>query len=131
MCGLSRAGKTTYAKALAEETGAELICLDDEVFYHPDKGYMVVDIMIYDRIRQLLSAGKDVIYDSMALCRGEREFILRGCCVEGCRTVCVFVDTPYEIIKARGGIIPAAALHPPTKDEDFDEIKIINQGVSA
>lgn len=122
MCGLSRAGKTTFAKALAAKTGAELVSLDDEMMLHPGRDLFWVDGGAYAKVRRALEAGKDAIYDSMALCRGERELILRHCTAHGCRTICVFVDTDYEVIKQRGGVIPFDALKPPKPDEGFGEL---------
>lgn len=122
ICGLSRAGKTTFAKALTEKTGAELVSLDDEMMLHPGRDLFWVDGGAYAKVRQCLEDGKDAIYDSMALCRGERELILRHCTVHGCRTICVFVDTPREVIEERGGVIPYDALKPPKPDEGFNEL---------
>ena len=127
MCGLSRAGKTTFAKDLAAMTGAELVCLDDEMRHHPGRSFFEADDVAYGKVKRLLSDGKDTIYDSMSLCRGERELILRNCRVDGCRTICVFIDTPEETIRERGGVIPYSALKPPKPEEDFDEIWTIRR----
>ena len=126
MCGLSRAGKTTYAQKLAEETGAVLVCRDDELYFNQSMGFFAAELIAQQKVHELLKNGKSVIYDSMALVPGERQMILNRCRTQDCKTVCVFVNTPREVIEQRGGRIPYEALIPPTDNEGFDEIIVIN-----
>ena len=124
MCGLSRAGKTTKAKALEAETGAFRISIDDWRFAlrHVCWGREADEIAL-EYAGELLRHGFDVIYDEMNLSSDERRRILRGC--GAAKKICIFMDTPVEVIRQRGGGHGIGHFREPVENEGFDEIRRI------
>lgn len=128
MCGLSRAGKSTKAKEIALETGAEIVALDDEIFNRRfEMDFWKVQPIAIEKVRNILLDGKSVIYDSMALTIRERKEILDKCRIPKIRIICIFMDTTIEIIKKRRGCLSESDIQPPSIDEGFDEIWIYKQ----
>ena len=127
LCGLSRAGKTTYGKKLAAETDAELISFDDYQYLAFE--YMPPDMerVVLEKVRDELRSGKDVIYDSMNLRAETRKHILTACQTDGCKCVCVCINTPLDIIAKRGKVMFADSFELPSLDEGFDEVRIIQE----
>lgn len=134
MCGVPNAGKTTKATALAEETGATRISVDDYRHYirYDGKPMTVIDAALTDA-REALERGEDVIFDNVNSNAHARRHVLDMCRMDGLRTVCIYMDTPVETCLERAhGSWPAAfyahKVTRPTEDEGFDEIIICTDG---
>lgn len=133
ICGLPGAGKTTLARTMSSENGTAVVgydeCLTECVplllknqMRHAD----VINVVI-EKIREILVAGKDVIYDAVNTNVKKRKKVLDAVQdISGIEIACIYVDTPLDICITRGGKPIAQAFarsfEPPTEDEGFDEI---------
>lgn len=113
LTGLPGSGKSTYAVALAERTGAAHVDMDDAVHA---AGLSLVDYearfalqpSVEATIAPLLTAGVSVIAEFGSWTREERDRLRRLADGTGARTELHWVDTPLEICRervlARGGL---------------------------
>ncbi len=81
MCGLSGAGKTTFAKKYAEENGLRYLCVDE--FYRKLNGteldrsnFFDVWISFFQEIHRCETEDIDILIDTDNLTRGQREQFL-------------------------------------------------------
>ena len=112
ICGMSRAGKTTYSKQFED-----VIHLD----------YCGGIITCYDRASEKVSnANGDVIIEGVYNTVERRKALLSAFNGEGKR-VCVWLNTELETIASRtfDHIPKPTYFEPPTLDEGWDEIIII------
>ena len=111
ICGRSRAGKTTYAKRY------------DNVIHLDSHGRLSQS---YPRVLTKLGDGDVVvegIYDTAEL----RTELLNAYKGQGKR-VCIWLDTPLDVIKSRFFHVPSKhpyPFEPPTYSEGWDEIIVI------
>lgn len=130
MCGVPGSGKTTHSKRMAEEHGLERFSFDEmrcfrlEEFMRP----------ALESIRE----GKSVILDSTNLRVNVRRKVLQAVAGIPCKKIAVYMDTPLEECIRRNAnrearlqdcIIESThrSLQPPTLDEGWDEIIIIDE----
>lgn len=113
ICGRSRAGKTTYAKKY------------DNVIHLDSYG---MPPQSYPRVLTKLGDGDVVvegIYDTAEL----RTELLNAYKGQGKR-VCIWLDTPLDVIKGRFFHVPSKhpyPFEPPTYSEGWDEIIVIGE----
>ena len=113
ICGRSRSGKTTYAKQF------------DKVLHLDAFGIMPKN---YDKVLKIVAdiddgLVVDGVYDTSEL-RTDLLKAYKG----GGRKVCIWLDTPLDVIESRFVVIPSKhpyPFEPPTLDEGWDEIIII------
>ena len=102
MCGLPAGGKTTYAKKLAEETGALLLSSDDireEFNYDPsskEDHKKVFSIMESETLKALKN-NLSVIYDATNIHRKNRMNFLDKLQCLGVFMVCTIMAKPYDL----------------------------------
>ncbi len=110
MCGVGFSGKSTLAKQISEHTGAVLVS-QDALFFEKEKElnldqdsddqWRMLLEMCKERIRQYLSEGKSVAYDSTNTRFEHREEIRKVAKLLGVPTKVIFLDTPIEVQKER------------------------------
>ena len=106
LTGLPGSGKSTHAAALAENTGALHVAMDDEVVA---RGLSLVDYearfalqpQVEARIGTLLAEGHDVIAEFGSWTREERDRLRELASASGARTELHFVDAPVAVCAAR------------------------------
>ncbi len=114
ICGLPRAGKTTYSKQF--EDGCQVVHFDK--CQNRVKGHI--------RCLSKVNTDRDIVVEGvydLAFQRKElREAYL------GDKTRCIWLNTPMEIKKTRPGYCKACEykFEPPTYAEGWDEIEVIN-----
>lgn len=121
MCGFSRAGKTTRAKELEQETGAFRISADEWRMRLRHSTAGDPDELGLEYAGFLLRHGVDVVYDNLNLSERERRYALLHF-PDNTRKICVFMDTDAETLRSRGGTFFHGRLQEPTREEGFDEI---------
>ena len=111
ICGLSRAGKTTYSQKYQD---TKIIHLDNYGSYQ-----RVRDIVKY--------IDTDVVVDGIYWNAEDRKQLIRAYSGNGAK--CVWIDTPKEIRQTRKGYRKWSEhrFDPPTVDEGWNEILIIRQ----
>lgn len=107
MVGYPGSGKTTAARIICELTGAEHIWADrerDKMFQNPTHGqeesaklYSVLD----KKVRQLLSQGKNVVYDSNFNFRKNRDSLRQLATRENAKTTVVWITTSKNLARQR------------------------------
>ena len=107
ICGLPRAGKTTYAERF-----------DDVIHLDSCGVYRGV-------IHQMWTKKGDVVVDGVYHQRHQRECLIRA--YQGNGTRCIWLNTPQEVRRTRKGWSKRCdyPFEPPTYDEGWDEIIII------
>lgn len=113
ICGRSRAGKTTYSKRYDN-----VIHLD--AFGFRDKAYKGIHEHIATLDGDIVVDG---IYDTP-----ERRRALLDAYKGGGKRICIWLDTPLDVIESRFIYKPRTLPHPfdpPTIEEGWDEITII------
>lgn len=143
--GYPGAGKTTTAKLIVEHTGAVHIWADDQrhkMFDHPthskEESNQLYDYL-NERAGELLSAGKDVVFDTNFNHYADREKLREIAAKNGGEIVIIWLTTPVEIARQRA-ITPetrngyevvmseerfnsiVSKLEPPRKDEKVIKI---------
>ena len=130
MFGYPGAGKTTTAKIIHDLTNAVHLSSDElrlQMFPEPqftpeehDKLYKALD----DQPRQLLSAGKSVIYDANLNRRQHRQEKYDICQQTGAKPVLVWIQTPSDIAKQRATHVERQHLVPKAESPEnmFDRI---------
>lgn len=111
ICGLTRAGKTTYSERY-----------DKEIVIHLDKTrnfYKGVEKAVKERTG-------DIVVDGVFSKKFRRLGLLNAYQGDGPKK-CIWLDTPDEIRMNRPGFIKYCdnEFEPPTYDEGWDEIEII------
>ena len=101
MCGLPASGKTTKAKEIVAEEGAEYVSSDEirKELYGDEScqsNNQKVFEHYYQRMNQYLSEGKDVVIDSTNVTLKSRKRILSECKVN-CEKFLYVMATPIEI----------------------------------
>ena len=101
MCGLPASGKTTKAKEIVAEEGAEYVSSDEirKELYGDEScqsNNQKVFEHYYQRMNQYLSEGKDVVIDSTNVTLKSRKRILSECKVN-CEKFLYVIATPIEI----------------------------------
>lgn len=112
LIGIPGSGKSHFARRLAEETGAEVVC-PDEI----RASYRVHSKRTFEIARELvaknLKAGKDVVFDATnTIKKWRRENILAGK---------PFADLSESVIRRMSEQL---ADNPPVLEEGFDEIRV-------
>jgi len=109
ICGLPRAGKTTYSQKY--ENTCKVIHTDN--------------IGSSQNLMNIIKHYDDVVVEGIFRIARFRELILRSRKDEFSR--CIWIDTPIEVRKSRANYSPFGGerFEPPTLDEGWDEIIII------
>ena len=133
LCGIPGSGKTTYARKLAEETGAILYCYDElPDAFSPSRQQAVRESM-WTAIVEDLRCGQDVICDDLHITMEKRKKILQMVSGINCKKKLIVVDTPLQICLQRNSErerrLPDVAIRfymkkfeSPTLNEGWDEI---------
>ena len=113
VCGLPRAGKTTYSSQFEN-----VVHLDD---------YLYLPLTLrHERCNRNAETEDDVVVEGIYHTAKLRISLIQAYRGKGLK--CVWLDTPLEIKKHRIGYVPAMSpfpFEPPTLDEGWDEIIII------
>ncbi len=113
ICGRSRSGKTTYSKQF------------DNVLHLDAFGIMPNN---YNKLlKKVRKTDSDLVIDGVYDTAKLRTDLLNAY-NNGGEKICIWIDTPLDIIKSRFYIVPSKHPYPfesPTLDEGWDEILII------
>ena len=111
ICGLPRAGKTTYSQRYDR-----VVHLDD---YESNR---------YQQCIEAIQQGGDIAVEGLYT-RAKTRKMLREA-YQG-KAVCIWIDTPLGIRRQRKGYSPRNSeyFEPPTYDEGWDEIIVLDGGV--
>ena len=111
ICGLTRAGKTTYSKQYDEEL---VIHLDNTKNF-----YQGVEKAVKEKTG-------DIVVDGVFSKKFRRLRLLDAYQGDGPKK-CIWLDTPDEVRMSRSGFIKYCdnRFDPPTLDEGWDEIEVI------
>lgn len=106
ICGMPRAGKTTYAEKYENVLHSDLL---------GDKG-------VLDVVSEIT---ENAVVEGLYFCADDRIRLLNAYCGEGKK--CIWIDTPLEVRKTRPMWNPYTEMvfDPPTLEEGWDEIVII------
>ena len=109
ICGLPRAGKTTYSERF-------------ENVIHLDTCHA------YRGVIHAMRGAEDVVVEGVYNYRHLREELIGA--YEGNGSKCIWLDTPDEVRRMREGWCEACdkPFEPPTYDEGWDEIRTIRSG---
>lgn len=113
ICGLPRAGKTTYSQRYVGKC---------KIYHADDYG---CPVNAYVRISKKLNSDEDVVVEGLYNRAETRASLIAPHSKE--KTICIWLDTPIEIKKTRQGYSRHCEypFEPPTLDEGWDEIIII------
>lgn len=109
LCGLAFSGKSTVARRIAAELGAELISYDminatrgfDGGTAIADSEWEKTSLMAVDRAQAALAAGRSVVVDDTFSHRFLRARFAAVAAAAGVPFELLFVDTPLAVIEAR------------------------------
>ena len=109
LCGLAFSGKSTIARRVAQELGAELISYDAiNAARGFDGGTVIADaewektsLRAAEQAGEALAAGRSVVIDDTFSHRFLRERFAKMAEAAGMPFVLLFVDTPLAVIEAR------------------------------
>lgn len=101
LCGLPASGKSAYAKALSEETGAKIFSSDAlraELYGDANNQEHNAELFqeLHKRIKDCLKSGKNAIYDATNLSSKRRRSFLQELNKIDCVKICVVMATPFE-----------------------------------
>lgn len=117
ICGLPRAGKTTYSERY-----------DCKVFHLDEYG---IKLHGYLRLNKKVDVNDDenIVVEGIYNVPSQRESLIRSYRGHGAR--CIWLDTSVEVKKKRKGYCPSCeySFVPPTYDEGWDEIIIIKDNI--
>jgi predicted kinase len=144
MCGLSFSGKTTFAEKLSEKINADIISLDDINMERglgfggdgiSDTEWGNSFVMSVEKMRELMSSDKNIIYDDTTCFRWMRDKLVETADEFGYHSKIVFMNISADVIQKRiqGNIISQgrhsikkeifedlrSKFEFPQKDEDF------------
>ena len=114
ICGLPRAGKTTYSECYKDT--AKIYHLDE--YGGPVGGYV--------RLHKRMKPSENIVVEGVYARSLERKTLIAP--FKDDKKVCIWLNTPKEIKKTRRGYIEKYCeypFEPPTYDEGWDEIIII------
>ena len=113
ICGLPRAGKTTYSNRF-----------DDVIHLDNSGGYGGVN-------RRLQHKEGDIVVEGVYNTKSQRESLLRA--YKGKGTRCIYLDTPQEVRKTRQGWDKFCdyPFEEPSLDEGWDEILVLREDNNA
>jgi predicted kinase len=132
ICGLSFAGKSTLAKAIAARFGYEEVDVDvtkiqlfgqtikDEELHPDDWARMYAETD--RRIEHLLVSGKSVVDASRNFRKDEREIAKRIADNAGVPIITIYIDTPEEIARQRLMENRRMPVRRNVTDSDFDDV---------
>lgn len=108
ICGLSRAGKTTYSKQFEDRIKV-----------------LHLDRLGYKEVARRINRYADVVVEGIYNTRSVRKYLLHS--YNGDKARCIWLNTPTEIRKTRNGYSPKTDIpfEPPTEEEGWDEIIVI------
>lgn len=116
ICGLPRAGKTTYSKKYEQ----------DMIVFHLDTYGMIEGsryLGIFHSVYQ--NSNKNIVIDGVFHSAHLRKRLLQSY-KNNDKRICIWINTPLEIRKSRSGYVKYYAdFEPPTYDEGWDEIIVI------
>lgn len=132
MCGVGFSGKSTLAKKIAEYPNILLVS-QDALFFEKEKELklnqdddaqwsMLLD-MCKQRIKEILSAGKSVVFDNTNLMRAHRDELRILAREAGAKAVVVYLDTPGEILNKRQDDNAVTRERHDVKQEYLDDAK--------
>ncbi len=109
LCGLAFSGKSTIARRVAAEFGAELISYDainaargfDGGTVMDDSEWEKTGLMAASTARAVLASGRSVVVDDTFSHRFLRDRFRQVAAAAGAPFVLLFVDTPLVVIEAR------------------------------
>lgn len=109
LCGLAFSGKSTIARRVAAETGAELISYDainkargfDGGTVIADAEWEKTSLMAAATARAVLASGRSVVVDDTFSHRFLRQRFAAVAKASGAPFMLLFVDTPLAVIEAR------------------------------
>jgi hypothetical protein len=128
MCGLSFAGKTTLALALATYKGWRYISLDT---INEERGVGAGDEPItkeewietyaeaYDRVEAALAVGESVVYDETNMLRSQRDELRRIAALRGAEAYVLYVVTTAVEARQRWQHNRRTAERGDVRDDDF------------
>lgn len=107
ICGRSRAGKTTYSQRFDN-----VVHLDDMSKRCGER---------YPKVLEIVSGvTDDITVEGIYELASQRMELLKAYQGEG--AVCIWLDTPVDVIKARAMTVLPRTFEPPTKAEGWDEV---------
>lgn len=133
LCGIQASGKSTMAKRIAQETGANVYCCDE--FYSSNQRELRENMSVFHAMmRSDLLNGRDVICDGMYVTEVTRRQLLNSVADIPVKKIILVLTTPFDVCKkrnaARDRSLPERYLHgtknvykPPALDEGWDEIR--------
>lgn len=140
MVGIPASGKTTYAKTLAERTGAVWLSSDDirkefDITKYDAESTKFVFGVLHERMTQALSEGKNVIHDATNVKRWDRAKALNAV-PRGTHCEAVIMATPVDVClernRKRADSVPDYVIEKMVKNfqvpvigEGFDSIKSV------
>ena len=134
MCGLPFSGKTTLAKKISQQTGAEYIASDDlhdASLPKIERWGAAIDLM-KTRVEQTLKEGRGVVCDNGNYRKSQRDELYGMAREMGAETVVIFLDLPTEILRQRSEentSRPGVAEETFARHETQIEIPTDNEGV--
>lgn len=130
LCGLPFSGKSSLATAINSE-GYEVISLDainqERGFGFngesvPGAEWMTTHRIALDRLRHLLSHGKNVVWDDTNYAAWIRDPIFEVALDEGAMPVIVFVDAPVQTVLERAREAAEKGTRSACPSEDFERV---------
>lgn len=131
MCGLSFAGKTTIARALADARGWRYISLDDintergvGIAGQPisDREWQRTYAEAYRRIEQCLRARQPLIYDETNMLRAQRDQLRGIAAACAAPTYVVYVATPEDEARRRWQANRLRPQRSDVRDDNFAQV---------
>ena len=104
LVGLPASGKSSYAKRLAEETGAKVFSSDELRETTGERDNAKVFSTLREGIRRELLEGNDCVLDATNVGRKKRTAFLNELRVEGVERTCVLFVVPVEECKRRNAL---------------------------
>src|SRR3989344_2163559 len=110
MVGVGFAGKSTLAKNISEHFKIPLVS-QDALFFEKKKELNLIEDddemwqmlldMCQDRIKELMTEGKSVVFDNVNLKREHRDELRKIARDANGRAVVIYLDTPEELLDKR------------------------------
>jgi len=110
MCGVGFAGKSTLAKNIAEHFNTPLVS-QDSLFFEKEKElnlnedddetWQMLLTMCQEKIKELLTTGKSVVFDNVNLKREHRDELRQIAKEANGKAIIIYLDTPEELLNKR------------------------------